>query len=373
MSAITVRETVLADGRQLIYFDDADTLLPARRRPDARMLEPRPATATMRQDVLTGEWISIAAARQNRVFLPSDDADPLAPASTANPSEIPDHYNVAVFENRSPSFGPVLAHENAPKDLQDLATIGLERTRTAVGRCEVVCFSPAHTGSFASQTASRARTIVEAWAQRTAVLSTLPGIEQVFPFENRGAEIGVTLHHPHGQIYAYPYITPRTTKLLDSIKKFGGDLFAQILVREQASERVLLRGEHFTAFVPFAARWPIEVHLLPHRHVPDLAALNASERDELAIVTLRLLRGIDALYHTPTPYIAAWHQAPVNVGRDEVRLMLQVTSPRRARNRLKYLAGSEAAMGAFIGDVPPETSAALMREALARADLENPV
>ena len=373
MSAITVRETVLSDGRQLIYFDDADTTLTAERRPDARMLESRPVTATMRQDVLTGEWVSIAAARQNRIFLPSEDADPLAPASALNLSEIPDNYDVAVFENRSPSFGPLLVDENAPTSLEDLTRIGLERTRTSVGRCEVVCFSPAHTGSFASQTASRARTIVEALAQRTAVLSCLPGIEQVFPFENRGAEIGVTLHHPHGQIYAYPYITPRTMKLLDAIERFGCDLLFQVLEREQASERVLLRGEHFTAFVPFAARWPVEVHMLPHRHVPDLATLTAGERDELAILYLRLLRGIDALYDTPTPYIAAWHQAPVTVGRHAVRLMLQLTSPRRARDRLKYLAGSESAMGAFIGDVLPETSATLVREAIARADLENPV
>jgi UDPglucose--hexose-1-phosphate uridylyltransferase len=113
--------------------------------------------------------------------------------------------------------------------------------------------------------------------------------------------------------------------------------------------------------------------MLPHRHIPDLAATTNDERDELALMYLRLLRGIDALYSTPTPYISAWHQAPVHVGRDDVRLMLQVTSPRRAENRLKFLAGSEAAMGAFIGDVPPETSAALVRDAIARADQENPV
>jgi UDPglucose--hexose-1-phosphate uridylyltransferase len=373
MSAIVVRETLLSDGRQLIYFDDADTTLGAERRADERVLDPRPITATMRQDVLTGEWVSIAAARQNRVFLPSDDADPLAPATPTNPSEIPDVYDVAVFENRSPSFGPLLVDDNAPQGLGDLAELGLDRTRTSVGRCEVVCFSPAHTGSFASQTKSRARTIVEAWAQRTAALSAMPSIEQVFPFENRGAEIGVTLNHPHGQIYAYPYVTPRTSKLLDSIDRFGPDMFARILEREQKSERVLLRGEHFTAFVPFAARWPVEVHMLPHRHIPDFAATTSEERDELAVLYLRLLRGIDALYDTPTPYIAAWHQAPVNRGRDEVRLMLQITSPRRAANRLKYLAGSEAAMGAFIGDVPPEASAALVRDAIARADQENPV
>ena len=362
---ITHHRTTLADGRELIYFDDADTTLGPERAIDQRELDPRPATATMRQDVLTGDWVSIAAARQNRAFLPPAELDPLAPQSPGNPSEVPALYDVAVFENKSPSFGPALADDpNAPQGLDDLATLGLGRTRTSVGRCEVVCFSPEHEGSFGSLTPSRARTVIEAWAHRTAELSALPGIEQVFPFENRGEAIGVTLRHPHGQIYSYPYITPRTTRLLDSIRQLGPDLFARILEFERASERVVLAGEHWTAFVPFAARWPIEIHLLPHRHVADFAETSEAERDELATLYLRLLRGVDALYDTPTPYIAAWHQAPVNVGRDSVRLHLQLTSPRRAADKLKYLAGSEAAMGAWIGDVTPEAAAANIRKAI---------
>jgi UDPglucose--hexose-1-phosphate uridylyltransferase len=320
----------------------------------------------MRQDVLTGEWISLAANRQNRVFLPPADQDPLAPASPTNPSEVPNIYDVAVFENRSPSFGPALSGDGAPESLAELSEVGFERSLTSIGRCEVVCFSPEHEGSFGSLTPSRARTVIEAWADRTEALSAMPGIQQVFPFENRGQEIGVTLQHPHGQIYAYPYVTPRTTRLLESIKKVGPDLFQQILDRERASERVVLEGKNWTAYVPFAARWPIEVHMLPHRHIPDFAATNAEERDELAELYLTLLRGIDNLYDTPTPYIAAWHQAPVNVGREDIRLMLQVTSPRRAATKLKYLAGSEAAMGAFIGDVLPEQSAAFIREGISR-------
>ena len=364
---IVKRPTVLADGRELIYFDDADTTLAPERTADARHLDPRPATAIMRQDVLTGEWISIAAARQNRAFLPPADQDPLAPTTPSNPSEVPSNYDVAVFENRSPSFGPALGGEGAPTGLADLSEVGLGRSFTSIGRCEVVCFSPQHEGSFGSLTPSRARTVIEAWADRTAALSAMPGIQQVFPFENRGEEIGVTLQHPHGQIYAYPYVTPRTTRLLESIGKVGPDLFEQILQNERGSERVVLEGKNWTAYVPFAARWPIEVHMLPHRHIPDFAATNTEERDELATMYLRLLRGIDNLYDTPTPYIAAWHQAPVNVGRDEIRLMLQITSPRRAANKLKYLAGSEAAMGAFIGDVLPEQSAAFIREGISRA------
>lgn len=371
-AGVVKRPTRLADGRELIYYDDPDTTLPPERSIDARELAPRPETATMRLDVLTGDWISIAANRQNRAFLPPAELDPLAPQTPTNPSEIPSRYDVAVFENKSPSFGPALAVAtddvpaavDPPQGLADLAEYGLGRTRTSVGRTEVVCFSPEHAGSFGTQSVTRARTVIEAWADRTAALSALPGIQQVFPFENRGQEIGVTLPHPHGQIYAYPYVTPRTQRLLAALERTGDDLFDRILEMESKSERMILVGEHWSAFVPFAARWPLEVHLVPHRHVADFAETNDAERDELAPLYLRLLRGVDALYDTPTPYIAAWHQAPVHTGRAGARLHLELTSPRRAADKLKYLAGSEAAMGAWIGDVPPETAAARLREAV---------
>jgi UDPglucose--hexose-1-phosphate uridylyltransferase len=307
---ITKRVSALADGRELIYFDDADTTLPPERPADDRPPAPRPATAVMRQDPLTGDWISVAAARQNRAFLPSAERDPFAPRTPGNPdAEIPSRYDVAVIENRSPSFGPGLG------DPGDLHGTGLGRSAPAVGRCEVVCFSPAAEGAFGSLTRSRARTVIEARADRTAALSALPGIEQVFPFENRREEIGVTIRHPHGQIYGYPYVTPRTQQLIRSVAAYGPGLFADILAREQAGERLLLRGEHWSAFVPFAPQWPLEVHLLPHAHVPDFAHSSEAQRDELALLYLRLLRGVDALYPTPTPYIAAWHQAPVRVHR----------------------------------------------------------
>ncbi|GLJ60837.1 galactose-1-phosphate uridylyltransferase [Microbacterium barkeri] len=371
-AGVVKRVARLADGRELIYYDDPGTTLPEERRIDERELGPRPETATMRRDVLTGDWISVAAARQNRAFLPPAELDPLAPQTPTNPSEVPSLYDVAVFENKSPSFGPALdvatgdapAAVDPPLGLEDLEAPGLGRSRTSVGRCEVVCFSPEREGSFGTQTETRARTVIEAWADRTAALSALPGIRQVFPFENRGEQIGVTLHHPHGQIYAYPYITPRTKLLLQAIEREGADLFERIIAFEQQGPRVVLEAEHWIAYVPFAARWPVEVHLAPRRHAPDFAALTDVERDELASVYLRLLQGVDRLYDTPTPYIAAWHQAPVDVARDTARLHLQLTSPRRAADKLKYLAGSEAAMGAWIGDVPPEQTAERLREAV---------
>lgn len=378
MTAIRQTSTRLADGRELVYFDDAGS--PEReRRADQRALDPRPATPTMRFDPLSAEWITVATARQGRVHLPPAEFDPLAPQTGTNPSEIPDDYDVAVFENRSPSFGPGVLGDDLPEPATPLATgregsrIAIGATRPAIGRCEVVCFSPDREGSFGTQSTLRARTVVEAWAERTRALSAVPGVEQVFPFENRGVEIGVTLHHPHGQIYGYPWVPQRIRRIGASVEEYGPGLFADVLDSERQGPRVLVAGEHFTAFVPFAARWPVEVQLMAHRQVPDLAETTAEERDELAVLTLRIARGLDALYGAPLPYIAGWLQAPVAAHRDDVRLTWHVTSPRRAADKLKFLAGSEAAMGAWVGDIAPEDGAARLRDAIAEADELRPV
>jgi len=353
----------LSDGRDLFYFDDAGSALPTTRKPDQREPAERPEVAQMRLDSLTSEWVSVAAHRHARAFLPPANQCPLCPTTDENLSELPDRFDVAVFENKSPSFGPELL---PAVDIDFASVEGLElgATRKSVGRCEVVVFSPEHLGSLGALPVERVKTVIDALADRTEHLQSLAGVMQVFPFENRGQEIGVTLHHPHGQIYAYPFVTPRTQKLLSSIERFGADLFAETLEFESASERVLIKSDSFTAYVPFAGRWPIEIHLLPHRHVQHLGQLTEDEKAELASVYRRLLRSLDKIYDSPTPYIAAWHQAPLLQAGKNVRLQLQITSPRRAADKLKYLAGSESAMGAFIADFAPEKTAAQIREAL---------
>lgn len=355
----------LADGRALLYFDDAGHT-PGARPDDARTLPDRPGAGHMRFDALRGEWIAYAAHRQTRTHLPNAAECPLCPTTPGRESEVPAaDYDVAVFENRFPSFGPA-QHE------QDLDG-HLGATAPAHGRCEVVVFGPEHDRSLAEMPLARLDTLVGAWAHRTAELSALPGIRQVFPFENRGAEIGVTLHHPHGQIYAYPVVPPVMERMLDQAiahrVRTGDNLFADLLAEARGSERELIAGAHWTAFVPAAARMPIEIHVVPHAERGNLAELTAEERSELAEILLRTLRAVDALYETPTPYIAAWYQAPIgHPAAGEFRLHLEITSPRRAADKLKFLAGSEAAMGAFIGDVLPEVQAEALRDALGRIE-----
>jgi UDPglucose--hexose-1-phosphate uridylyltransferase len=369
--------TTLADGREIIYFDDSEPYLSGaeiRDMPDQRPLVVRPSAGTMRLDALTGEWVSVADHRQDRTYLPPAGECPLCPTGGGTmASEIPAHeYDVVVFENRFPSF----AGQCSPASQSPAPTASVDPLLAhlpALGRCEVVCFTSDHDASFSSLSTQRARTVVDVWADRTAELSALAAVEHVFCFENRGREIGVTLAHPHGQIYAYPFVPARTASLLAAAtehhRRTGRLLGADLLAAElKAGSRVVITGSAWTAYVPYAARWPLEVHLVPHRDVPDLVALDSDERQELAEVYLDLLRRLDRYYEGPDgspiamPYIAGWHQAPVRQGRDVSRLHLQVMSVLRAPGRLKYLAGSESGVGAWINDVTPEAVAARLRE-----------
>lgn len=353
----------LADGRELIYFDERDDVV--RESVDPRELPERSPSSEVRYDPLRAEWVAVASHRQARTHLPPSDECPLCPSGPEHTTEIPAHdYDVVVFENRFPSFG---AEPAGSPDHADAFLEGLAPQRTGVGRCEVVCFTSDHTASFATLTPARARTVVDAWADRTGELTRLPGVEQVFCFENRGEEIGVTLHHPHGQIYALPFLAPRTEKELtvarDHDEGRGRNLFAEVLAAEQAAAlRVVRQSEHWTAFVPAAARWPVEIQLYPNRQVPDIVALSEVERDDFAEIYLDVLRRLDRLFDGPLPYVAAWHQAPVRTGRDLAYLHLEIFSVRRAPNKLKYLAGSESAMGVFINDVAPEVTAQRLRD-----------
>ncbi|MDQ3905477.1 MAG: galactose-1-phosphate uridylyltransferase [Actinomycetota bacterium] len=367
---IRITRTRLADGRALTYYDDREPYAsgPATRAlHDARELHADQVQPTMRRDVLTGEWVIFAPHRMDRTHLPTAVRCPLCPSRAGALTEIPaDDYDVVVFDNRYPSM--VVAASPVPAQL---GGDPLWSQRAAVGRCEVVCFTSAHSSSFAELTPHRVATVIEAWADRTRVLSAMAQTRQVFCFENRGVETGVTLHHPHGQIYAYPFVPPRTEQLVVQAAahrdRTGRDLLADVLAAElKAGIRIVYRGASWTAYVPAAARWPVELHLLPHRAVPDLASLDSAERSELATLYPAMLRWMDEFFadqgdHGPVPYVAGWHQAPTGPRRDLVRLYLQLFSVRRAAGKLKYLAGSESGVGVWLNDTTPERIARRLR------------
>jgi UDPglucose--hexose-1-phosphate uridylyltransferase len=339
----------LSDGREIVYFDETPDSGRAQVQDTRGLPRGEWQPPEIRLDPFTGENVVIAAQRQDRTFLPSADECPLDPSRPGHATEIPaPSYDVVTFENRFPSL------------------------REPHGRCEVVCFTPDHDSSFAALSAKRVRTVMEAWIDRTSELAKLPETRQVYCFENRGEEIGVTLHHPHGQIYAFPFVTPRTQQMITQARehaKTAGNLFEDIVAAELADgSRVVSRNDDWVAFVPRAARWPFEVRIFPLVRVPDLPALPAAPRDSFGPLYLDVLRKFDALFGQPAPYIAAWHQAPGRDvdARDLFAAHLQVFSVRRAAGKLKYLAGTESGMGVWINDIVPEEAARRLREAEAQ-------
>lgn len=248
MTSMRRTATTMSDGRELIYFDTDDA--PPRLASDARDLE-RGSTrqGSMRFDVLTGEWVSIADHRQSRVMLPGVHECPLCPSRDGRLSEIPESsYHVVAFENRSPSFSIADAALELPMSME------WGQELPAHGRCEVVAFTDDHHGSISSLSTAHMALLLDAWIDRSTHLSQIPGVRYVFVFENRGAEVGVTLHHPHGQIYAYPYVPPFAARLLEqaqeSRRRHGTGLLAHVLAQEAKGPRIVMQTEHWVAFVP---------------------------------------------------------------------------------------------------------------------------
>ncbi len=349
----------MADGRTIRYYD---TKGQTRQAEDQRPVEDQPLIGELRLDPLLNEWIALASHRQTRTFLPPKELCPLCPTQGEALTEIPEsNFEVVVFDNRFPSLRP-------PESGWFLPEISGPSTPVApaAGVCEVVCFTPDHGQAFADLSPRQVRTVLEAWRDRTAELSELSFVRQVFPFENRGEEIGVTLMHPHGQIYAYSYLPPKTKQMLLAATQYfdatGRILFDDLLAREIKDEiRIVARNDHWIAFVPFAARYPFEIHVTPLEPVADLTELSSVACDAFPEIALEVLQRLDGVFNIPMAYIAAWHQAPVREGRNLLRLHWQITSVRRAPGKLKYLAGSESAMGAFIMDMLPEQSANQLR------------
>ena len=358
---MTVRQrATLADGRELFYFDAAAGR--DRGAVDGRTDLPAASTSSqVRWDPLFRTHTVIAGHRQARTYLPPADLCPLCPSRDGKNTEIPAaDYEVVAFENRFPAFS-VHAADTVPFVAEPPF-----RSAPGAGRCEVVCFTPDHDGSFSTLTPQQARVVIDAWADRTAALAGVDSIDYVFCFENRGEEIGVTLSHPHGQIYGYPFIPPRFFNAAQTARRYrertDACLQCVLLAAElQAGKRIVTESARWVAYVPFAARWPYEVRVVPREHVPDLPALSGRQRDDLAAVYLDVLGKFDRLFDGPASYIAGWQQAPARQDREVWHLAAEVFTIRRAPGKLKYLAGSESGAGIWINDVAPEAAAARLR------------
>jgi UDPglucose--hexose-1-phosphate uridylyltransferase len=345
------------DGRALTLYgrEPIDDLAAPSPSPDAVR-----ASSHLRWHPLRGEWVAYASHRQERTFLPPPEFNPLAPTrDPAHPTELPaGNYDVAVFDNRFPSLSP------GPHDPPGPLPVD---TRPGTGACEVVVFTQDPGATLGGLPLWHVEMILEVWGDRTRELGARPEIGYVMPFENRGVEVGVTLHHPHGQIYAYPFVPPIPAREIEQQRGFyeaqGRGLVEHLVAEEIADgRRTLYVGDGAAAFVPAFARWSYEVFLATRRPVPSLAELSGADRADLARALKTVLLKFDGLWRRPFPYLMVVHQAPTD-GRPhpEAHLHIEIYPPYRTPDRLKFLAGTELGAGLFASDSLPEAKAAELR------------
>ena len=316
----------------------------------------------LRYNPLLGEWTATATHRQDRTFLPPPDFCPLCPTKPGGfPTEIPEaDYDIAVFENRFPSLMP-----NPPEPAVEGSE--LYPVAPSFGECEVVVYSPNHDSTLAQERVGQIYKLVQVWTDRFRELSALEFVKYVFIFENKGEAIGVTLHHPHGQIYAYPFVPPRVLREIEQARlhfeKNGSDLIGDILAEERRDgRRIVVENDSFAAYVPFFARYPYELHIAPLRNVRDLTELTDDEQKDLAVILKQVLVAFDRLFDISFPYMMILHQKPSDGGDyGFYRFHIEFYPPLRTATKLKYLAGSESGAGMFINDTLPEEKAAELR------------
>jgi UDPglucose--hexose-1-phosphate uridylyltransferase len=291
---------------------------------------------------LRGEEVIYASHRQERTFLPDHGDCPLCPARPDGVAhEIPrPAFEIAVFENR---FSP-FAHPD--------------------GAAEVIVYTDDHYGSFSSLSANRAEAVMWVWRDRYRALGSYEQIDYVLIFENRGAEVGVTLHHPHGQIYAFPFLPPvaGAERLADERRRRCA--VCELVNTEQAQKnRIVYDNGAVVAYVPFAARWPYEVTVSFAEHRASLLDCHTDDMRALADALQAVTRGYDRLFNRSFPYVMCVHQAPTD-NKGDGHVHVEFYPPLRSEHRLKYLAGCEQGAGTFLVDALPEETAPQIRSAI---------
>lgn len=331
--------------------------------------EPVQANPHLRWHPLRGEWVAYASHRQGRTFMPPAEYNPLAPTTNPEfPTELPQgEYDVAVFENRFPSLTPLA---NSPPHC-------IVETLPANGACEVVVFTQDPQASLGSLSLDHLELLLQVWGDRTRILGSVPQIQYVLPFENKGVEVGVTLHHPHGQIYAYPFIPAVPARMLELQQQFyqeqGRGLLEDLIQKEIADQqRIIYQDQYTIAFIPVCARYPYEVWLAPIQAVSSFNELSLEQRQSLAKALKTIVLKYDGLWDRPFPYLMAWFQAPTDgQAHPESHLHAQFYPPYRTEKKLKFLAGTELAAGMFVNDALPEEKAKELQAVAIK--LEEPV
>ncbi|RJS75671.1 galactose-1-phosphate uridylyltransferase [Candidatus Bathyarchaeota archaeon] len=311
----------------------------------------------IRWDPILAQWIIVAGKRGKRPLLPEGYC-PFCPGS----EEVPEKgWTVLSLPNKFPALRP-----DAPPP--DIKYDRLYRCKPAKGVCEVIVYTPQHNASLADLSVENIKAVIDLWTSRFEELGSLDYVKYVFIFENKGRIIGVTLDHPHGQLYAFPFIPTLIRRELASSKQYwrrtGTCLFCTIIQKEQKDEvRVVCENEDFICFLPFFAHWPYGVHIYPKRHREALTDLTETEKVSFAAILKKVLLKFDNLFNMSFPYMMVLHQRPTD-GKPYpyYHFHVEFYPPYREKNKIKYFASVETGSGTVTFDYTPEMKAKELRE-----------
>ncbi|HET7627609.1 MAG TPA: galactose-1-phosphate uridylyltransferase [Bacillales bacterium] len=317
--------------------------------------------AELRYNPLLRDWTMVSAKRQKRPNLPKTDC-PFCPGS----GKVPDDYDVYMYPNDFPVLSP-----QAPQP--DPVGGGLYETRKAEGKCEVVLYSPDHRATIPDLSREHMRKLVGLWEERFVELAKVSSHKYVMIFENRGEEVGVTMPHPHGQIYAYPFVPLKVKTELDSCKAYysnnGRNLFDDMIAEEKRfGERVIAESEHFIAFIPFFTDYPYGVFVVSKTNHTKITQFSEQEKQELADMLQDIVGGMDNIYDKLFPYMMVMHQSPVNGENADAyyRFHIEFYPPLREKDKIKYNASSETGGWAAANPTKVEDNAEILRNAISR-------
>jgi UDPglucose--hexose-1-phosphate uridylyltransferase len=305
----------------------------------------------LRLDPLTREWVAILAGRQDRPNLASDAAQEASCPFCVGGLEAPEPYTVRAFENRWPPFAPGDPIDAAGALARGSGYVFLP----ARGASEVVLYSPDHEGSLATIGVDGARRVVDLWAERSEALLARPEVEYVLVFENRGALVGATIPHPHGQIYGFPFVPPVPRREAEVAAEHGCPVCAGVQDEVAAATRVVRDDGGWVTYVPFASAFPYGVLVAPHTHRDGLPALDEGSRDGLAAALVDIVARYDRLFDAELPYLMWVHHG--------VHVHVHFAPPLRAAGVPRYLASGEVGSGLLGNPVAPEAAAAALRDA----------
>ncbi|MBR2471104.1 MAG: galactose-1-phosphate uridylyltransferase [Clostridia bacterium] len=314
--------------------------------------------AELRWNPLIKDWVMVASHRQGRPQMPKDWC-PFCPGS----GKVPEEYVVHKYDNDFPALS-----QNPPEP-DDVAT-DFFKVKEAYGKCEVILYSPEHTVTLPELSVDHIEKLVDLWTERFVEISADEKIKYVFIFENRGDVVGVTMPHPHGQIYGYSVIPKKIELEMDSCKEYFTEnkkcLICDMLKEEaECGSRVIIENEYFMSVLPFFTEYPYGMYIISKNHKQNLTQFTADEKRALAEILKDTTGIFDSLFDTKFPYMMCMYQNPVN-GEDTsdfYHFHIAFYPPMRSADKVKFNASSETGAWAHCNPTAPEEKAVELRAA----------